>query len=446
MQLRRILQWTGAGAALIIVIAWAFPLLNGSGPLASPLRNRGKVHIRHEGGKYTLYRNGQPFFIQGAAGRGSLSALREAGGNTARTYDTLQLGAFLDEAHRNGIAVIVGLPLPSSAYEQFFYRNRAKTDTLFENLRSAVQRYKDHPALLMWCLGNEPVMTWRPGHSAFYSTYNRLLAMLHTLDPDHPVTTTIPNYNIAQIWMIRQKVPGLDLIAFNSFGKLHELGNNLERFSRLWNGPFLIAEWGAYGPWESGITTWQAPVENTSSKKAEHLRNMYANDLPLKSPRCLGALAFYWGSKQEATGTWFSLFTEEGRPTEAVQALHEVWGKPMPGTQWPKVKYMLLSGKGARDNILLSSGSRHTATLLLDSLNTAQITSLQWKVVREDWYHGPGRDKRPVSLLDTLVHVEDGLALAFHAPRRGGPYRIFVEVTDREGRAATANTPFYVVE
>ncbi len=280
----KILKWTGALMAVMTVAAWAVPLLNGGGPVAQPLRHKGKVHIREEDGRYTLYRNGRPFFIQGASGKGSLETLAQAGGNTIRTYDTVQLAAILDEAHRHGIAVIAGLPLPSSAYEQFFYRDKARTDSLYASVRSAVLRYKDHPALLMWCLGNEPVMTWKPGHKGFYSTYNRLLAAVHSLDPEHPVTTTIPNYNIVQIWMIRQRVPGLDLISFNTFGKLHELNRQLDQYSRVWNGPFLIAEWGAYGPWESDYTAWNAPVENTSSKKAEQLRKMSATDLPVKNP------------------------------------------------------------------------------------------------------------------------------------------------------------------
>ncbi|WP_341841472.1 glycoside hydrolase family 2 TIM barrel-domain containing protein [Chitinophaga caseinilytica] len=445
MQIRRILTWTGALAALMAVAAWGMPLLNGGGPLAQPLRNKGKVHIRQDGAKYTLYRNGRPFFVQGASGRGDLASLAAAGGNTVRTYDTANLRAFLDEAQSQGLAVIAGLPIPSSPYEKFFYRDKRKTDSLEAGVRAAVLRYRDHPALLMWCLGNEPVMTWRPGHRGFYSTYNRLLASIHELDPDHPVTTTLPNFNIAQIWMIRQCVPGLDVISFNTFGRLHELGERLEQFSRIWNGPFLVAEWGAYGPWESEYTAWQAPVENTSSKKAEQLRKM-VTDLPLQNPRCLGALAFYWGYRDEATGTWFSLFSTSGQPTEAVAALRESWGRKSANTTWPQIKYMLLGGKGARDNILLTPGSRQTASLFLDAANRAPIATLAWKVTQENWYHGTGRPKKPDIMIDTTVRAEDGLELSFVTPRRGGPYRIFVQVTDREGHVATANTPFYVVE
>lgn len=446
MQVRKILSWTGALLAAMAAAAWAVPLMNAGGPVAEPLRQSGKVHIRKEGGKFTLYRNGRPFFVQGASGTGNLALLAQAGGNTVRAYDTIHLRAILDEAQRHGLAVIAGLPIPSSPYEKFFYRDKNKTDSLLECVRTAVLRYKDHPALLMWCLGNEPVMTWRPGHAAFYSTYNRLLSTIHRLDPDHPVTTTMPNYNIAQIWMIRQRIPGLDLISFNTFGRLHELSARLDQFSRIWNGPFLVAEWGTYGPWESAYTAWNAPVENTSSKKAEQLRQMGATDLPLQNPRCLGALAFYWGHRQEATGTWFSLFSESGQPTEAVQALRETWSHGAPREEWPKVQYMLLGGKGGNDNILLNPGSRQTASLLLDPANRAPIDKLEWRIMQEDWYHGNGRTKKPDLLLDTTVHAANGLELAFAAPRRGGPYRIFVQVTDRNGHIATANTPFYVVE
>ena len=81
------------------------------------------VYLSHDNGKYTLYRNGQPHQIKGAAGHTNLKKLREIGGNTIRTYDTLNLGSILDEAEKNNLAVMVGLPLPESKYSKFVYDN-----------------------------------------------------------------------------------------------------------------------------------------------------------------------------------------------------------------------------------------------------------------------------------------------------------------------------------
>src|SRR5262249_29249708 len=68
-----------------------------------------KVEVRKEGDKYQLYRGGQPYFIQGAGGDGSLEALKAAGGNSTRTWGVENAQARLDEAQRLGMTVTVGI-------------------------------------------------------------------------------------------------------------------------------------------------------------------------------------------------------------------------------------------------------------------------------------------------------------------------------------------------
>ncbi len=96
-----------------------------------------------------------------------MAEVREIGGNTIRTWDTVNLGAILDEAQRNKLAVIVGLPLPSCDALNYFYKDTAKTGAAYRAFRQVVQRYKGHPALLMWCLGNEPAFSFKPRYRSF---------------------------------------------------------------------------------------------------------------------------------------------------------------------------------------------------------------------------------------------------------------------------------------
>src|ERR1700760_909971 len=74
----------------------------------TPPAEKNKVFIDYKSGKFTLYRNGRPFFIKGGSGFTQLSALHESGGNTIRVWDTADLGRILDEAEANKLAVIVG--------------------------------------------------------------------------------------------------------------------------------------------------------------------------------------------------------------------------------------------------------------------------------------------------------------------------------------------------
>lgn len=436
-------QWTRRGggycaAFILTIIAFSFFIRCNTSP---PVTDSRKVFIHKDGKRYTIYRNGKPFLVKGASGYTHLAALKEAGGNTIRTWDTVNLGAILDEALRNDLAVIAGLPLPSSDALDYFYKDSSKTAAAYQAFRRVVLRYKDHPALLIWCLGNEPAFSFKPRYRPFNKTFNRLLDMIHATDPDHPVTTTMVNFSIWQAMFIKWRVHHLDLISFNIFGELNRLSEKLDKYAWLWKGPFLITEWGTYGPWEVNRTAWGAPIENTSTKKAEQYRQLYGY-LPFKNPRFLGALVFYWGQKQEITSTWFSLFDEKGKPGEVVAAIRSIWtGQPLAGHA-PRVKYMLLNDKGAAENIILRPDSIAGATLLMeDSLPSGH--SLRWEIWQEDWFSDLRRP--PLKIFDTVIN-NAGNKLVFRTPLSEGPYRIYVKVSDSTGRYATANTPFYVVE
>ncbi|WP_217606084.1 glycoside hydrolase family 2 TIM barrel-domain containing protein [Chitinophaga sp. GbtcB8] len=406
----------------------------------SPPNNR-KVFIQKEGKQYVLYRNGKPFVVRGASGYTHLEKLSQIGGNTIRTWDTVNLGNILDEAQRNNLAVIVGLPMPGSAYLDYFYKDTAKVQALFLALQHTVKQYKGHPALLMWCLGNELGFNAGIGYSPFYKAFNNLLDMIHTVDPDHPVTSTMANFNVLQTILIQLRVNNLDLISFNTFGKLNILNNKLRLYRWCWNGPYLVTEWGAYGPWEVNNTAWGAPIENTSTKKAEHYRNMYGM-LPMNDPRFLGALVFYWGQKQETTPTWFSMFDEQGAGSQVVSVVQELWGGHPVNVKPPLIRYMLLNSKGAADNIMVMPHSLQAAEVLMEGAVPDSLV-YHWEVMQEDWFHELG--KNTAHILDTIITGRDTKCV-FKAPLKEGPYRIYVKVLDGRGHFATANTPFYVVE
>lgn len=404
-----------------------------------------KVYIGQDGGRYAIFRDGQPFTVKGAAGNGNLRALKAAGGNTIRTWDTVGLGALLDEARAEGIAVICGLSLPESGYLDF-YRDTAAVNALCQAYELLVERYKQHPALLMWCLGNEVDFPYRPRFRPFYKAYNRLVDMIHHRDPDHPVTTALINFNRRNIINLRWKVPQLDLISLNIFGELPQLHSDLRRFSWFWDGPFLITEWGINGPWESESTAWGAPIENPSSKKAEHYVQRYTDFMPVNDPRFLGACVFFWGQKQEVTHTWFGLLSSNGETSTAAQAMQYIWTGQRPAHAAPSLQYMLLDGKGARDNILLSPGTGHSAEILLERPASDSLR-LEWEVLPEDWFirfRGDANTAKP-PVPDSLLLKPEGTKVNFRAPLREGPYRIFVTVYDAYGNFASANTPFYVV-
>ena len=399
------------------------------------------VYIKQDKGKYTIYRNGQPYLIKGAAGHTNLKKLQEIGGNTIRIYDTLNLGSILDDAEKNGLAVMVGLPIAESKYVEFVYNNKKKRAKQLDDLTKVVNRYKDHPALLMWCVGNELIFRPHIKYYNFYTAFNDIVAMIHRDDPNHPVTTTMMNLRRKDLFGMTM-FTNIDVISINIFGSVKDLRNNLKKLSWFWEGPFIVAEWGIEGPWLHQKNAWSAHIESTSTKKAEQYDEMYGY-IPHENSRFLGSFVFYWGQKQETTHTWFSMFDQKGQQTEAVGVMQYHWSGKRPLKTAPKINYMLINGKGAMDNILFKPGEIAQATLDLPESDTSDYTV--WEMYPEDWYENDKIKHKKIAPIAKAILSSGYLKANFKTPAKEGPYRIFATIYDRYGNFATCNTPFYVV-
>jgi hypothetical protein len=403
-----------------------------------------KVYIDEREGKYTVMRDGKPFLIKGAGGFSHFRELHEAGGNTLRTWDTTHLAEVLDSARKYDLAVIVGLPMPNSG-DISFYNDPQTVQTRFHALEALIKRFKNHPSVLMWCLGNELDFPYKWAYGDFYDAFNDVTDMIHKEDPDHPITTTVLNFNPKYIFNIRLRC-NLDLISFNIFSTLPLLRQDLAYLSWFWKGPYMLLEWGINGPWQgTEQTAWGAYIEDTSKKKADIYKQRYQQQMPLSDPRFLGACVFFWGSKQETTHTWFSIFDENGRASEAVGVMQAVWtGKPSL-SHYPDIKYMLVNRLGARDNILLNPGTQASAEVLLFKGDN-RIRSIRWQIYKEDWYRkNQSNNTQKLTPLATIENPGNNFRLTFSAPEKEGPYRIFATIYDDNGNFASCNTPFYVV-
>lgn len=403
------------------------------------------VYIKLQNGRYTLYRNGQPFFVKGAAGFTNLKRLEEAGGNTIRVWDTTNLKGILDSAQAYHLAVIVGIPMPKSLDMNGFY-NTPKAAAHTQKIARLIARYKNHPALLCWCLGNELAFPYKPQFNQFYATFNGIVDMIHRDDPQHPVTTTIMTFQKKNITNIKLRTK-IDFISFNIFGSIKTLNEDLEKFKWFWDGPFLISEWGIEGPWTTDAqNAWGAYIENTSTKKAELYLSAYQKYMPVNNSRFLGEMVFYWGQKQELTPTWFSLFDEDGAETEVVQVMQNIWTGAKAPEKAPALKYMLVNDKGANDNIILSPNAIAQSSVYMESSDTSGL-KFKWKVYPEDWFKPNGifLEKQPKEIKHSIIE-NSGPEVKFKTPDKEGPYRLCVYIYKKNGSFATSNTPFYVVK
>ena len=114
------------------------------------------VKLQNEHGNWQLMRGGEPYYVKGAGGSSaSLEGLAAAGANSNRTWGVGdKTRARLDEAHRNGLTVAVGIWLEHERLEKLDYSNADQVEEQAQQVLGHVEALKDHPAVLVWGIGN----------------------------------------------------------------------------------------------------------------------------------------------------------------------------------------------------------------------------------------------------------------------------------------------------
>lgn len=421
------------------VITGLFIFLAGCGQEESNLDRT--VHVREENGKYVLYRNGKPYYIKGAGGYQNFEKLKEYGGNSIRLWDTYKAKKILDEAHELGLTVTLGLNVARERHG-FDYDDEEAVRKQFLEMKKIVETYKDHPALLMWAVGNE--VDQLGSNMKVWDAVNDIAAMIHEVDPEHPTTTMIvPSRE--KILRLKWSCPEIDILSVNTFEELPELPSKLNEWVFGWDGPYIVSEWGSTGWWESERTSWDVAIEEPSHVKAEKYRKSYEiikND----EDKCIGSYAFFWGMKQERTPTWFSLFLYDGKETEAVGVLKQLWSNTKESNKAPRIIEFTIDGKKATDNNYLKAGKKYEAIAKAFDPEADSLIYF-WEVLAEstDLNGGGDFEERPPSFPDLVEQpVTEINRIHFTAPAERGPYRIYVYAYDKHNMVGTANIPFYV--
>ena len=394
--------------------------------------------IHFTGQSYVLLRHGQPYFIQGGGGKTHFDRLKQCGGNSIRTWDDIDAEQILNQAQSLGLTVLLGLWVEREA-DGFDYHDQQAVDRQFERIRKTILKYKNHPALLMWCVGNE----WAQDANTFevFDEVNRIAAMVHQLDPNHPTTTAISPDSGRSIWLVRERCPEIDVLSVNAYGVMPMLQQFLREGG--WKKPYLISEFGAKGYWEVPLTPWRTPIEPTSQQKCDFVRQTYQTYIGSRPPNCLGSYLFYWGVKQEETHTWFSFFDDAGRESPLVGLMQELWTKHPPTNQAPVIQKLLLDGKNTINLSVPVSANLHRVQLIATDPDGDPLT-YNWQI-KPSAQHTSDYINTPVPPIEGLIATPTALETSFNLPQKPGMYRLFVYVYDTHRHVSTANLSLQIV-
>ncbi|MHC4402600.1 MAG: glycoside hydrolase family 2 TIM barrel-domain containing protein [Planctomycetota bacterium] len=408
----------------------------------------GSAEVNHyeivkKGDSWQLLQNGQPLYIKGAVGWQHFDVLKQRGGNSLRTRASK---ANLDRAHEHGLVVMAGLPIRGERNGMDW----ADPERVAEQKGKAlgiVEQLKDHPALMLWVVGNE--LDWIPPgiahHPRLWQHLNDLAVAIHRIDPHHPVLTVVGTGRYEQkIQQIAESCTDMDLLGVNSYGDIEKV----VRLTRAhWPKAYLIAEWGPTGHWQVPKTEWRVPLEQTSTQKALAILDRYQRTIQADTDRCLGSYVFLWGQKQETTHTWYGMF-QNGLLTQSVDVMQYVWTGTWPANRAPVVGRMFIEGFNDERSVYLAPGQACRVEIECDDPDGDKLT-FAWDVRPEVEIPAnsyAGGSEKPAKPIDGLVREPFARQARFAAPKAPGPYRIFVRVFDGHGHLGYGNVPFYVRE
>ena len=387
---------------------------------------------------WQLMVDGQPFFVKGAGGKKYLEELQAAGANAIRTWSTDAADQVLNDAEKHGLKVCLGLWMKQERHN-FDYNKRLAVEGQLKKLRASVRRYKNHPALLMWCCGIE--VEWGEGTNvAVYEAINEVAGMVHQEDTNHPTTTAFADLgeNSIKAALAAQYCPELDIFGVNSYGGLNTMASRLKEVG--WTRPYMIMEFGPKGQWEVPSTVWGAEVEQSPVEKARFYEESYNRSVSSQENWCLGSFVFSWDYKMECTPTWYSMHLIDGKRMNTADTMWRAWSGREPTNRCPEITWV----GSSVDRAKVLPGKPYSLDVDVTDADGDSLT-YEWILMSE--VKKPAPDQTIVTELKRYPgrikddHMEKA---TLTTPTTPGAYRVFIYVYDGMGNAASANMPFFV--
>lgn len=189
-----------------------------------------------------------------------LKLMQEAGINTIRVYEPIDDSAVLDQINAAGIKLIMG----------FGYNQEGRFDIASGSILDYIEKYKNHPAILFWELGNEYNYhpEWFDDDLAnWYTALNSTAQKIKTIDQNHPVATAhgeIPTQEVLQ------DNPNIDIWGVNVY-RWDQPGSLITEWEERSKLPLYFSEAGADSFMAAAKDDYQAGDNQTAQADATQI-------------------------------------------------------------------------------------------------------------------------------------------------------------------------------
>ena len=391
----------------------------------------------------------ETFQIKGVCGETDLVRLASMGVNTLRGYTIGEPAAMrkkLDQVHRLGMKMIVSEWMPHQGDNKskdgyiWTFDYHVKGDQMVENLIQKIDGIGDHPAILMWGLGNEVHLD-----EPYLRVVNRMSEAIHKRFPLHLTSLTMINAKPEAIAAVKKFAPDLDVLGIQSYSRGAVRGA-IKKTEELWGKPFYMSEFNTNGPWNFGKTEWGVEFDEPVTRKVSDLKDCYA--AIDASPLCIGSTIFVWAAYSAGDRpTYFSLLLEPNPElpkktdsfdhlliTPQVDVMTEHFtGKPIKGNRAPVLSK--LEFEGGEKSRVVKPGEPIPVRFAAEDADGDKLGFVFWIL--------QAKASKVKTLAGPFPQASSGTGV-ITAPNTPGEYLLMVYAKDNKGGASACTLPFKV--
>jgi cellulose synthase (UDP-forming) len=358
-----------------------------------------------------------------------LKKIKEMGANTIRRYKPSMFDKnIFSAAEENGLKIIYGLWFdPQIDYS----KDSTEIDEAIENLDNIVNKYKDHPALLAWCLGHETLKDFNYYYAPPYQykvklNYFRFLELaarrIKKADGKHPVITAL-EYNTdisSNLTLLKNFVPSADIAGMNIYD-ITELNPLDEAIKKYYDKSYTVIQYGTTpGKNNSEISQYLNHDYIVVSDKFRKQWNFCNQKNERKIP---GGIAFCWTDESLNKNNWNGISDYKGRLKPVYYTFKSIYSGVESKPLMDKIN---IDGP----TLPVIGGQEYEFAAILGNQFKSEY-KYEWHFSADNYYYNPSGIKQ----------IENGRKIKVFIPQIPADYTLYLSVSDENGNVVTSAIP-----